>query len=120
MSKKVLIAEDSDDSRHFMKILLELSGYQVIEALNGQEAVDAVMREAPDLVLMDMSMPVMDGIAATRAIRKDEHWASLPIIAVTAYGTSYQRIAIEAGCNALIPKPVEFKTLQPLLEQYLT
>jgi CheY-like chemotaxis protein len=119
MSKKVLIVEDSDDSRHFMKILLELSGYEVIEAINGQEAVDAVKRDLPDLVLMDMSMPVMDGISATRIIRKDENSATLPIIAVTAFGASYQRIAIEAGCNALIPKPVEFNTLQPVLEHYL-
>ena len=119
MLKKVLVAEDSDDSRHFMRLLLEMCGYSVIEAINGQEAVDAVKQETPDLILMDMSMPIMDGITATKIIRKFETSAKIPIVAVTAYGSAYQRIAMDAGCDALIAKPVDFSKLEPLLNQYL-
>ena len=84
MSKKVLIAEDYADTRSFMKFLVESYGYQVLEATDGQEAVETVQHEKPDLVLMDLAMPVMDGLAATRVIRGFDGMSKLPIIAVTA------------------------------------
>lgn len=119
MSKKVMIVEDYADTRTMMKYLLQHFGYEVLEAADGQEAVDQVQQNQPDLILMDISMPVMDGLTATQIIRKFEGFAKIPIIAVTAYGKSYYRQAIEAGCDDLINKPLDFNNLQPILEQYL-
>jgi hypothetical protein len=119
MQKKVLIVEDYDDTRSFMKFLLESEGYEVSEASNGQEAVEAVQYDSPDLILMDISMPIMDGLAATKKIRQFDKTAKTIIIAVTAYGQSYYRQAIEAGCDDLINKPLDSKSLRPMLEQYL-
>lgn len=120
MSKKVLVVEDYDDSREFMKFLLESYGYTVIEAADGLEAVDKVKRCHPDLVLMDISLPLVDGLTATRAIREfDKQKEKLPIIAITAFGRDYRRKAIEAGCDDLIDKPVNFEELEPILHHYL-
>lgn len=120
MPKTVLIVEDYADTRTMMKYLLQGYGYQVLEAENGQEAVDSVQRQVPDLILMDLSLPVMDGLTATQIIRKcDGVGNKVPIIAVTAYGNSYYRQALEAGCDDLINKPLDFNNLEPILEQYL-
>jgi CheY-like chemotaxis protein len=120
MSKKVLIVEDYEDTREFMKILLESYGYKVIEAADGIEAIDRVKQHHPDLILMDISLPVVDGLTATRAIREfDEESKKVPIIAVTAFGKNYYKKAIEAGCNDLIDKPVDFDSLEPILRSYL-
>jgi len=120
MAKKVLIVEDYEDTREFMKILLESYGYKVIEAADGIEAIDRVRQYHPDLILMDISLPVVDGLTATRAIREfDEESRTVPIIAVTAFGKNYYKKAIEAGCNDLIDKPVDFDSLEPILKSYL-
>lgn len=119
MRKTILVAEDTEDSRECMKTLLEIFGFTVLEAENGQQAVRSVIEHQPDLILMDISMPVMDGLTATKAIRKFDSLMSVPIIAVTAHGKAFYEKAIEAGCNDLIPKPVDFDTLQPVIEQYL-
>lgn len=121
MTKKVLIVEDYEDTREFMKILLESYGYKVIEAADGIEAIDRVKQYHPDLILMDISLPVVDGLTATRAIREfDEETKKVPIIAVTAFGKNYYKKAIEAGCNDLIDKPVDFDSLEPILKSYLS
>lgn len=117
--KKILVAEDTEDSRQVMKFLLEMFGYTVLEAEDGFEAVKAATEFHPDLILMDISMPVMDGLTATKAIRKFNHTGNVPIIAITAHGQQFYKRAIEAGCNDLIPKPVDFELLQPIIEQYL-
>jgi CheY-like chemotaxis protein len=119
MSKKVLIVEDYEDSRSFMKFLVESYGYQVVEAADGIEAIDTFKQQHPDLVLMDISLPVVDGLTATKTIREMEKSSNLPIIAVTAFGNSYYEQAIEAGCNDLINKPIDFDKLEPILNQYL-
>jgi CheY-like chemotaxis protein len=121
MPKKVLIVEDYEDTREFMKFLLETYGYQVIEATDGIEAIDRVRQQHPDLVLMDISLPVVDGLTATRAIREfDGDTDKLPIIAVTAFGKYHYQKAIDAGCNDLIDKPIDFDVLEPILNQYLS
>ena len=121
MGKKVLVVEDYEDTREFMKLLLESYGYQVVEAADGIEAVDRAKQQHPDLILMDISLPFVDGLTATRTIRqfafkKD---ANVPIIAVTAFGKTYYDRAIAAGCNDLIDKPIDFDMLEPILHQYL-
>jgi CheY-like chemotaxis protein len=119
MTKKILIVEDYPDIRSFMKFLIESYGYQVLEAENGEEAVETVKTDKPDLILMDMAMPVMNGLTATKMIRDFDEAANLPIIAVTSYGESYYKQAIEAGCDDLINKPLDFTVLGSLLNQYL-
>ncbi len=120
MAKTVLIVEDYADTRTMMKFLLQRFGYEVIEAADGQEAVDRAKESVPDLILMDLSLPVIDGLTATETIRKFEGFGKIPIIAVTAYGNSYYKRAIEAGCDDLINKPLDFDKLEPILEQYLS
>lgn len=119
MRRTILIVEDYEDTRACMKILVESYGYKVVEAADGLEAVESIRHQFPDLVLMDISMPVMDGLTATRAIRKFDGATGIPIIAVTAHGKQFYERAIEAGCNDLIEKPVDFDTLEPFLNQYL-
>lgn len=119
MKRKILIAEDYEDTRIFMKFLIESYGYQVIEAADGLEAVESLKTQFPDLILMDMAMPVMDGIDATKAIRKFKRAESIPIIAITAHGKLFYEKAIAAGCNDLIEKPVDFRSLEAILNQYL-
>lgn len=120
MSKKILIVEDYEDTRSFMKYLLEDKGYQVCEACNGIEAFDRFKQIHPDLILMDISLPEVDGLTATKAIRELEADGNhIPIIAVTAFGRLFYKKAIEAGCNELIDKPVDFNALEPVIHQYL-
>jgi CheY-like chemotaxis protein len=119
MGKKVLIVEDYEDTRDFMKVLIESYGYEVIEAADGIEAFDRFKFHNPDLILMDISLPVVDGLTATKAIREFERENQIPIIAVTAFGKEYRSKALQAGCNDLISKPVDFDELEPLLNQYL-
>ncbi|MGI8494329.1 MAG: response regulator [Pyrinomonadaceae bacterium] len=119
MLKKVLIVEDYEDARTFMKFLVEGYGCEVVEAADGIEAIDIFKNQHPDLVLMDISLPVVDGLTATKAIREIDKSPKLPIIAVTAFGKSFYKKAIEAGCNDLIDKPVDFDTLEPILNHYL-
>ncbi|MCY7347048.1 MAG: response regulator [Pyrinomonadaceae bacterium] len=119
MSKKVLIVEDNEDTRGFMKFLIESYGYQVVEAADGIEALERFKFQHPDIILMDISLPFVDGLTAARAIREVETSGSVPIIVVTAFGKSYYEEAIQAGCNDLLTKPLDFDTLQPLMEKYL-
>ncbi len=120
MIKTVLIVEDYEDTREFMKILLESYGYKVIEAADGIEAIDRVKQYHPDLILMDISLPFVDGLTATRTIRDFATDSHIPIIAVTAFGKNYYHKAIAAGCNDLINKPLDFDTLEPILKSYLS
>jgi CheY-like chemotaxis protein len=117
-SLTVLLVEDSEDNRFMMRRLLEMTGYRVVEAVNGEEAVKLAERETPQLILMDLSLPVIDGLAATRLIRKLPQLASTPIIAVSAHDTSdFQSEAIKAGCNSYVTKPIDFSELETLIRQ---
>lgn len=119
MLKKVLIVEDNEDTRGFMKFLIGSYGYQPIEAADGIEALDKFKKHQPDIILMDMSLPTVGGLTATKAIREIDPTGKVPIIAVTAFGTSYREQALEAGCNDLMTKPLDLDALQPLIEKYL-
>jgi CheY-like chemotaxis protein len=119
MKSKVLVVEDYDDSREFLKFILEDYGFDVLEATNGYEAVEALKNQAPDLILMDISMPVMDGLTATRRIREQKRFQKLPIIAITAQSEGVRGRAFEAGCNDLLSKPLDFDDLGPVLKRYL-
>lgn len=119
MAKIVLVVEDYADTRALMRFLLERFGYEVLEAADGVGAVACVKETRPHLILMDISMPNMDGLMATRTIRAMSDCADIPIIAVTAFGKTYYDKAIDAGCNDLINKPVDFENLEPIVKRYL-
>lgn len=116
----VLLVEDTEDNRLMMRRLLEMSGYRVSEAVNGVEAVIAAERETPDVILMDLSLPLVDGLAATRRIRKLPDLTGVPIIAVSAHDTAdFHAEALAAGCDAYITKPIDYTELENLIS-YLT
>ena len=118
---KVLLVEDTEDNRFMMKRLLEMSEFDVIEAVNGEEAVHRAERELPDVILMDLSLPVVDGLGATRRIRKLPRMSSIPIIAVSAHDTAdFHSEALAAGCDAYITKPIDFAELEELIEKLLS
>jgi two-component system, cell cycle response regulator DivK len=106
----ILLAEDDEDNRSMMRALLEARGYGVIEAADGQQAVELTRGLRPDLVLMDLRMPVLNGLAATRAIRQqpDARLRRVPIIALSAYDPAQHRaVAVAAGCDDYVTKPVD-------------
>ncbi len=110
---RVLLVEDTEDNRMMMRRLLELSGYEVSEAVNGVEAVRAAERETPNVILMDLSLPIVDGLAATRRIRQLPDLATVPIIAVSAHDTAdFHAEALAAGCDAYITKPIDYSELE--------
>ncbi|MDT7541607.1 MAG: hypothetical protein QOE33_1511 [Acidobacteriota bacterium] len=118
----ILVAEDNEDNRFVMKSLLELRGYKVVEASNGQETVEIAVREKPDLILMDLKMPLLNGLAATRFIRQhpETRVRLVPIIALSAYPPSQHRpVAIAAGCDDYVLKPVDYDQLENLIESLL-
>ena len=111
--KTVLLVEDFADSRFMMRSLLEMDGYRVVEATNGREAVEFAKRECPDLILMDLSLPEIDGLTATKLIRQSEGLCDTPIVALTAHDAEqFHSIAMEAGCDEYVTKPVDFDLLE--------
>jgi CheY-like chemotaxis protein len=120
MSKTVLVVEDYDDTRRLYKKMLEEIGFSVIEADDGYEALEQFIEEHPDLILMDMALPGMDGVAATRHIKEMKETINVPIIGITAHGNFYNEKAIEAGCDAIITKPIDLNKLTSIISLYLT
>ena len=118
MTKKILIVEDHADSRSFLKTFIKSLGYRVLEASNGIEAIKMAQADGPDLILMDLGMPELDGLSATKVIRGFEEGATVPIIAVTAYGVDNGQ-ALEAGCSELLFKPLDPALIEQILGRYL-
>ena len=117
---KILLVEDFDDTRLMMKMWLEKRGYRVIEAETGEEAVTLAQSEAPDLIIMDVMMPGMNGLDATQRIRQYQALRCTPIVAVSAYGADeYRSLALEAGCNEYVSTPFEPRALARLLTSLL-
>jgi two-component system cell cycle response regulator DivK len=106
MSKKILVVEDTEDNRQILRDLLGMAGYEMIEAHDGAQGVAMAAEHKPDLILMDIQMPVLDGYEATRRIKADPALAAIPIVAVTSYALSGdEQKARDAGCNDYIAKP---------------
>ena len=114
MSKRILVVEDEEDSRKILRDLLSTAAYEMTEAENGEQALAAVARQRPDLILMDIQMPVLHGYEATRRIKADPAFRDIPIIVVTSYALSGgdEAKARAAGCDDFVPKP--FSPRQPL------
>ena len=115
---KILLVEDHPDIRNMMLTYLLLNKYEVVEAENGYDAIQQALDHKPDVILMDIAMPVLDGISSTRAIRENEELAGVPIFCLTAFGDFYRDRATKAGCNAVLQKPIDFRRLDALLQEH--
>jgi two-component system cell cycle response regulator DivK len=120
MSKRILVVEDQEDNRRIIRDLLTASGYGFIEAVTGEEGVAAAEREKPDLILMDIQLPGLDGYEATRRIKANPALKQTPIIAVTSYALSGDdQKAFAAGCDGYVTKPFSPKMLLAKIREYL-
>lgn len=102
-----------------MSTYLELNKYEVIEATNGYEAIEKALKHKPDAILMDIAMPVLDGLDSARAMRKNAELANIPILCLTAFGDFYNERALAAGCDEVVQKPIDFGKLDKLLEEHI-
>jgi len=117
---KILIVEDNEESLYLAKFILEKEGYEVIEARDGPEALDKTSTETPDLILMDMQLPILDGYETTRRIKADERLTKIPVIALTAYAMKGDREKTrEAGCDGYISKPIIPEEFIKTINSYL-
>lgn len=117
---KILVVEDEDDNRSILRWLLEQDGYQIIEAGDGDSAVAVALRELPDLILMDISLPKFDGLQATREIRAVLSPEAVPIIAMSAYDRHLIREqALSAGCTDYVAKPLDLEQLEAMIQKCL-
>ncbi len=117
----VMVVDDYADTRRVVRWMLEQKGYRVLEAEDGRGALDAAVAERPDLILMDLRMPLVDGFEAMRLIRAHEGLGAVPIIAVTAHdAASFRDRAEAAGCDLFISKPIDFTRLSVLIEKLLS
>jgi CheY-like chemotaxis protein len=115
---RVLIAEDNTENLDMLRRRLERRGYEVFAAADGQAAIDQTLAVRPDIVLMDVSMPVLSGLEATRAIRQKPDVARTPIVALTAHAMDGDRArCLEAGCDAYATKPVDLPSLVATMEK---
>jgi two-component system cell cycle response regulator DivK len=120
VSRRILVVEDDAQNSYLIGFILEKSGYEVSTAVDGEQAVAAVDSSKPDLILMDMLLPKMNGYEATRAIKAKPDAAGIPIIALTAYSMKGDREKIlEAGCDGYISKPIDPETFVSQMEEYL-
>jgi CheY-like chemotaxis protein len=117
---KLLLVEDNEESRDGLSRHLRRKGYEVLVAVDGQQGMDMARAEAPDLILMDMSLPILDGWEATRRLKADPQTRGIPVIALTAHAMAGDREkALEAGCDEYDTKPVEFARLLAKIEPLL-
>jgi CheY-like chemotaxis protein len=118
--RTILLVDDFDDTRLMMKIWLSKNGYRVVEAETGEEAIDIAQRELPDLIIMDVMMPGMNGLDATQRIREYQALSRTPIVAVSAYGANeYRSLAMDAGCNEYVTTPFEPTKLAELISKLI-
>jgi len=116
----VLLVEDTEDNRQMMRRLLEMSGFRVVEATNGREAVEVASQVQPQIILMDLSLPIIDGLAATRQIRNQPELNQVPIVAVSAHDTAdFHSEALDAGCDAYVTKPINYTELEHLVTRLI-
>ena len=119
-SKTVLLVEDNEDNRTVYRTILEHFGYQVIEARNGEDGIRMAREDHPDLILMDISIPIIDGWEATRILKGDAATSDIPIIALTAHALATDRAkAAEVGCDGYLAKPCEPRRVVAEVEKFI-
>lgn len=120
MSQRILVIEDQEDNRRIMRDLFTSAGYEIIEAVTGEEGVTAAAAHVPDLILMDIQLPGIDGYETTRQIKANPDLQHIPIIVVTSYALSGDDVkAYEAGCNGYVAKPFSPRALLAKIRKYL-
>jgi two-component system, cell cycle response regulator DivK len=120
MTKRILVVEDQEDNRRIIRDLLTSAGYELIEAADGEAGVRLAGTERPDLILMDIQLPVLDGHEATRRIKSNPELSAIPIIVVTSYALSGDDVkAMEAGCDAYVAKPFSPRQLLATIREFL-
>ena len=120
MTKRILVVEDQQDNRQILRDLLTSADYEMTEAENGEEALAAVAKQRPDLILMDIQLPIMDGYEATRRIKANPAWKDIPIIVVTSYALSGDEDkARDVGCDAYVTKPYSPRALLAKIREYM-
>ena len=120
MSKRILVVEDQEDNRRILRVLLKNSGYEMVEAEDGEQALEAVAKQRPDLILMDIQLPRLDGYETTRRIKANPELKAIPIIAVTSYALSGDEgKARAAGCDDYVTKPFSPLKLLEKIRGYL-
>jgi two-component system cell cycle response regulator DivK len=120
MTKRVLVVEDHEDNRQIIRDLLESAGYDMIEAKDGKEALTAAASHRPDLILMDVQLPILDGYEATRRLKADLALKTIPVIVVTSYALSGDEDkAYAAGCDAYVAKPYDPLALLEIIRHHL-
>jgi two-component system, cell cycle response regulator DivK len=120
MSKRILVVESQEDNRQIIRDMLADADYEITEAENGEEAFAAAGKQRPDLILMAVQLPIMDGYEVTRQIRADPALRSIPIIAVTSYALNgEEQTARAAGCDDYVPEPYSPRRLLAKIRQYM-
>ena len=118
--KRILVAEDDTGSRDLLTRILRFYGFTIVPATNGRQAIEITKESQPDLIMMDLSMPIQNGLDAVRELKQKKELAHIPIIAMSAYDTRQDEMdALNAGCVAFLPKPLELFTLKERLDQIL-
>jgi two-component system cell cycle response regulator DivK len=121
MSKRILLVEDEEDNMKILRDLLAPMGHEIVEAENGEQALAEVAKARPDLILMDIQLPILDGYEATRRIKADPALRSIPVIAITSYALGEdEKRARAAGCDDFVPKPYSPRELLAKIRGYLT
>ena len=117
---KILVVEDNQDNREMVVKVLKFNGYQVVEAVDGEEAIEKAKAEDPDLILLDIFLPKMDGYEATRRLKGDTSLRNIPIIALTAHAMKgSMEEALAAGCDGYISKPIDVRELPKQIQHFL-
>ncbi len=114
----VLIADDDDDTRVMFRTLLGTKGYRVVEASDGEEVIEVTLRENPGLVLLDLGLPLMNGLNVIRRLRNDLHVIDIPVVVITGYDKHFDT-AVAAGCDDYLIKPIDFGRLDSILNYYV-
>ncbi len=118
--KRVLVIEDNDDNLYLIRFILENNDLAVLIATTGREGLEMTIKEKPDLVLMDIQLPDINGLDVTRMIRKQDSCNSIPIVAISSYAmTGDKQLALEAGCSGYIEKPIDPETIMNIIYKYL-
>ncbi len=118
--KRILVVEDNEDNLHLIMVLLQKSGFAILEARDGAEGVELAVKEKPDLILMDIGLPVLDGYEATKRIKAKEETKDIPVIALTSYAMVGDREkALNTGCDGYIEKPINPDTILAEIKKYI-
>lgn len=120
IAKKILVVDDNNDSRELVVKVLKNKGYEMLEAIDGEEALEKAIAEKPDLILMDISIPKINGYEVTKRLKSIEEFKDTPVIALTAHAMKGDRAkALEAGCEGYISKPINVRELPEQVKSYL-